>query len=176
MCPFFEGYLDGSCPNAMLLLVFVPVKLVQQAVQHGYEHETCCEDEDQAGVQRIEAGEDLPAFRSRRVHRPQKLYVTIGSNSNVGERGMEAERDRAAIWEVDIRTGAHRIFASGLRNPNGLAREPLSGVLWAVVNERDELGSDLVPDYMTSVRNGGFYGWPYSYYGQKAAVSLRTYP
>jgi glucose/arabinose dehydrogenase len=96
----------------------------------------------------------------------KKLYVTVGSNSNVGERGMEAEADRAAIWEVDTRTGAHRIFASGLRNPNGLAWEPLSGVLWAVVNERDELGSDLVPDYMTSVRDGGFYGWPYSYYGQ----------
>ena len=96
----------------------------------------------------------------------KKLYVTVGSNSNVGERGMEAEAERAAIWEVDTRTGAHRIFASGLRNPNGLAWEHLSGVLWTVVNERDELGSDLVPDYMTSVRDGGFYGWPYSYYGQ----------
>jgi glucose/arabinose dehydrogenase len=95
-----------------------------------------------------------------------KLYVTVGSNSNVAERGMAAEAGRAAIWEVDIQSGAHRIFASGLRNPNGLAWEPRSGALWTVVNERDELGSDLVPDYMTSVRDGGFYGWPYSYYGQ----------
>ncbi|HEX5791267.1 MAG TPA: sorbosone dehydrogenase family protein [Luteolibacter sp.] len=95
-----------------------------------------------------------------------KLYVTVGSNSNVAERGMEVEAERAAIWEVDARSGAHRIFASGLRNPNGLAWEPLSGALWTVVNERDELGSDLVPDYMTAVRDGAFYGWPYSYYGQ----------
>ncbi|MBY0268653.1 MAG: sorbosone dehydrogenase family protein [Burkholderiales bacterium] len=95
-----------------------------------------------------------------------KLYVTVGSNSNVAERGMALEAARAAIWEVDIRSGTHRIFASGLRNPNGLAWEPLSKMLWTVVNERDELGSDLVPDYMTSVRDGGFYGWPYSYYGQ----------
>ena len=95
-----------------------------------------------------------------------KLYVTVGSNSNVAERGMEAEAGRAAIWEVDIKSGAHRIFASGLRNANGLAWEPQSATLWTVVNERDELGSDLVPDYMTSVRDGGFYGWPYSYYGQ----------
>ena len=95
-----------------------------------------------------------------------KLYVTVGSNSNVAERGMEAEAGRAAIWEVDIRTGAHRIFASGLRNANGMAWEPASGALWTSVNERDELGSDLVPDYMTSVRDGAFYGWPYSYFGQ----------
>lgn len=95
-----------------------------------------------------------------------KLYVTVGSNSNVGERGMEAENQRAAIWEVDIGSGKHRIFASGLRNPNGLAWEHDSGALWTAVNERDEIGSDLVPDYMTSVRDGGFYGWPYSYYGQ----------
>jgi len=95
-----------------------------------------------------------------------KLYVTVGSNSNVGERGMEAEAGRAAIWEVDISSGAHRVFASGLRNPNGMAWEPTSGALWTAVNERDEIGSDLVPDYMTSVRDGGFYGWPYSYYGQ----------
>jgi glucose/arabinose dehydrogenase len=92
-----------------------------------------------------------------------KLYVTVGSNSNVAERGMEAEVERAAIWEVDIGSGAHRLFATGLRNPNGLAWEPHSGALWTVVNERDELGSDLVPDYLTSVRDGGFYGWPYSY-------------
>ena len=95
-----------------------------------------------------------------------KLYAAVGSNSNVAERGMAAEVERAAIWEVDTKSGAHRIFASGLRNPNGLAWEPFSGALWTVVNERDELGSDLVPDYMTSVRDGGFYGWPYSYYGQ----------
>ena len=96
----------------------------------------------------------------------RKLYVTVGSNSNVAERGMEAEAERAAIWEVDPQSGAHRLFASGLRNANGMAWEPRSGVLWTVVNERDELGSDLVPDYMTSVRDGAFYGWPYSYYGQ----------
>jgi glucose/arabinose dehydrogenase len=95
-----------------------------------------------------------------------KLYVTVGSNSNVGERGLEAEAERAAIWEVDVKNGAHRIFASGLRNPNGMAWEPASAALWTVVNERDEIGSDLVPDYMTSVRDGAFYGWPFSYYGQ----------
>ncbi|MFZ6748174.1 PQQ-dependent sugar dehydrogenase [Undibacterium sp. Ren11W] len=95
-----------------------------------------------------------------------KLYVTVGSNSNVAERGMEVEAERAAIWEVDIKSGGHRIFASGLRNPVGLAWEPQSGLLWTAVNERDELGSDLVPDYMTSLRDGAFYGWPYSYYGQ----------
>jgi glucose/arabinose dehydrogenase len=94
----------------------------------------------------------------------RKLYVTVGSNSNVGERGMAAEADRAAIWEVDLATGAHRIYASGLRNPNGLAWAP-GGALWTVVNERDEIGSDLVPDYLTAVHDGGFYGWPYSYFG-----------
>jgi glucose/arabinose dehydrogenase len=94
-----------------------------------------------------------------------KLYATVGSNSNVGERGMEVEEGRAAIWEIDRKTGAHRVFASGLRNPNGMAFEPETGALWTVVNERDELGSDLVPDYLTSVRDGGFYGWPYSYFG-----------
>jgi glucose/arabinose dehydrogenase len=96
----------------------------------------------------------------------KKLFVTVGSNSNVAERGMAVEAGRAAIWEVDLQSGAHRIFASGLRNPNGMAWEPVSGALWTVVNERDELGSDLVPDYLTSVREGAFYGWPYSYYGQ----------
>ena len=96
----------------------------------------------------------------------RKLYVTVGSNSNVAENGLDNEKDRAAIWEVDVATGAHRIFASGLRNPNGMAWEPRSGALWTSVNERDELGSDLVPDYMTSVVDGGFYGWPFSYYGQ----------
>jgi glucose/arabinose dehydrogenase len=95
-----------------------------------------------------------------------KLYVAVGSNSNVAERGMEHEVGRAAIWEVDARTGGRRVFASGLRNPVGMAWEPESGALWTSVNERDELGSDLVPDYMSSVRDGGFYGWPYSYYGR----------
>ena len=95
-----------------------------------------------------------------------RLYVTVGSNSNVGDNGIAAEQDRAAIWEVDPKTGEHRIFASGLRNPNGMGWQPQSGALWTAVNERDEIGSDLVPDYMTSVKNGGFYGWPYSYYGQ----------
>ena len=95
-----------------------------------------------------------------------RLYVGVGSNSNVGENGMDKEVERAAIWEIDPATGSHRVFASGLRNPVGLAWEPQRGVLWTAVNERDELGSDLVPDYMTSVRDGGFYGWPYSYFGQ----------
>jgi glucose/arabinose dehydrogenase len=101
-----------------------------------------------------------------------KLYVTTGSNSNVAENGMEAEEGRAAIWEVDRATGNHRIFASGLRNPNGLAWEPRSGALWTAVNERDEIGSDLVPDYITSVKDGGFYGWPFSYYGQHVDVRV----
>jgi glucose/arabinose dehydrogenase len=95
-----------------------------------------------------------------------KLYVGVGSNSNITENGIEAEYERAAIWEVDRMSGAHRIFASGLRNPTGLQWEPESGKLWAVANERDELGPDLVPDYLTSVKDGAFYGWPYSYYGQ----------
>jgi glucose/arabinose dehydrogenase len=95
-----------------------------------------------------------------------RLYVTVGSNSNAAENGIENETNRAAILEIDPATGRSRIFASGLRNPNGLAWEPQSGALWTAVNERDELGSDLVPDYMTSVKDGGFYGWPYSYYGQ----------
>ncbi|MEK9285051.1 MULTISPECIES: sorbosone dehydrogenase family protein [unclassified Bradyrhizobium] len=94
------------------------------------------------------------------------LYVGVGSNSNITENGMEAEHNRAAILEVDRASGRWRVFASGLRNPNGLSFEPQSGALWTVVNERDELGPDLVPDYMTSVKEGGFYGWPYSYYGQ----------
>lgn len=95
-----------------------------------------------------------------------RLYVGVGSNSNITENGMEAEHNRAAILEVDRASGRWRIFASGLRNPNGLSFEPQSGALWTVVNERDELGPDLVPDYMTSVKDGGFYGWPYSYWGQ----------
>jgi glucose/arabinose dehydrogenase len=94
------------------------------------------------------------------------LYVGVGSNSNITENGMEAEKNRADILQVDRATGRWRIFASGLRNPNGLTFEPQTGALWAVVNERDELGPDLVPDYMTSVKDGAFYGWPYSYYGQ----------
>jgi glucose/arabinose dehydrogenase len=94
-----------------------------------------------------------------------KLYVSVGSNSNVAERGIENEEGRAAIWEVDPKTGSTRVFAWGLRNPVGMAWVPGSGTLWAAVNERDELGSDLVPDYMTAVRDGAFYGWPYSYYG-----------
>jgi glucose/arabinose dehydrogenase len=102
------------------------------------------------------------------------LYVTVGSNSNVAENGVDAEAGRAAIWKVDAQTGAHRIFASGLRNPVGAAWEPMSGALWTAVNERDEIGSDLVPDYMTSVKDGGFYGWPYSYYG--AHVDTRVQP
>ncbi|MBV9112404.1 MAG: sorbosone dehydrogenase family protein [Hyphomicrobiales bacterium] len=94
------------------------------------------------------------------------LYVGVGSNSNITENGMEAEKDRASIWEVDRASGRFRLFATGLRNPNGLTLEPQTGALWTVVNERDELGPNLVPDYMTSVKDGGFYGWPYSYFGQ----------
>jgi hypothetical protein len=102
------------------------------------------------------------------------LFVTVGSNSNVGENGMDNESDRAAILDVDLATGSARVYASGLRNPNGMAFEPSSGALWTVVNERDELGNDLVPDYLTSVREGAFYGWPYSYFG--AHVDVRVKP
>lgn len=104
----------------------------------------------------------------------RSLYVAVGSNSNVGERGMAAEAERAAIWQVDVATGRHRVFASGLRNPVGMAWEPHSGALWTTVNERDELGSDLVPDYLTAVVDGAFYGWPYSYFG--AHVDTRVTP
>ncbi|HEY2295380.1 MAG TPA: sorbosone dehydrogenase family protein [Thermoanaerobaculia bacterium] len=103
-----------------------------------------------------------------------KLYVSVGSNSNIAENGIAAEEGRAAVWEVDLATGRHRVFASGLRNPVGMAWEPESGALWVAVNERDELGNDLVPDYMTAVRDGGFYGWPYSYFGQH--VDTRPQP
>ena len=103
-----------------------------------------------------------------------KLYVTVGSNSNIGENGMAAETGRAAVWEVNLPSGDKRLFATGLRNPNGLAWEPTQGTLWTVVNERDELGSDLVPDYLTSVKRDAFYGWPYSYYG--AHVDTRVQP
>jgi glucose/arabinose dehydrogenase len=98
--------------------------------------------------------------------RGDKLYATVGSNSNVAENGMHAEEKRAAILEIDISNGATRVFATGLRNPNGLAWHPESGALWTVVNERDEIGDNLVPDYLTSVQDGGFYGWPYSYFGK----------
>jgi glucose/arabinose dehydrogenase len=94
-----------------------------------------------------------------------KLYAGVGSNSNAAENGIDKEAERASIWEIDVATGAHRVFASGLRNPVGMTWEPATGALWVAVNERDELGSDLVPDYMTSVRDGGFYGFPYSYFG-----------
>jgi hypothetical protein len=93
------------------------------------------------------------------------LYVGTGANSNIGEAGLDVEEGRAAIWAIDTASGASRLYATGLRNPVGLAFEPRTGLLWTAVNERDELGSDLVPDYMTSVREGGFYGWPWSYYG-----------
>ena len=96
----------------------------------------------------------------------RKLYAAVGSNSNVAENGIDKEEGRAAIWEIDVESGATRLFATGLRNPVGMAWEPVTGALWTSVNERDELGNDLVPDYITSVKDGGFYGWPYSYYGQ----------
>jgi len=102
-----------------------------------------------------------------------KLYVGVGSNSNILERGVAAETNRADILEVDAKTGAFAVFASGLRNPNGLTFYPGSDVLWTVVNERDELGPDLVPDYMTSVKRGAFYGWPYSYWGQNVDNRVR---
>ncbi len=102
-----------------------------------------------------------------------KLYAGVGSNSNVQERGPEAETNRAAIWEIDPKTGAFRVFASGLRNPNGLTFYPGTNTLWTVVNERDEIGPNLVPDYMTSVKDGAFYGWPYSYYGQHVDARAR---
>jgi len=102
------------------------------------------------------------------------LYVGIGSNSNITERGMDAEVDRAMIWQIDAQTGAHKPFATGLRNPTALAIQPGTGQLWAVVNERDEIGPNLVPDYLTSVREGSFYGWPYSYWGQN--VDPRAQP
>lgn len=102
------------------------------------------------------------------------LYVGIGSNSNITERGMDAEVDRAMVWQIDAQTGMHRQYATGLRNPTALAIQPGTGQLWAVVNERDEIGPNLVPDYLTSVREGGFYGWPYSYWGQN--VDERAQP
>ena len=102
------------------------------------------------------------------------LYVGIGSNSNITERGMDAEVDRAMVWQIDPQTGAHKIYATGLRNPSALAIQPGTGQLWAAVNERDEIGPNLVPDYLTSVREGGFYGWPYSYWGR--TVDPRAQP
>ncbi|MGO4387084.1 sorbosone dehydrogenase family protein [Microvirga sp. 2YAF29] len=102
------------------------------------------------------------------------LYVGIGSNSNITERGMDAEEDRAMIWQIDAQTGAHRPYATGIRNPTALTIQPGTGQLWAVVNERDEIGPDLVPDYLTSVKEGAFYGWPYSYWGQN--VDPRAQP
>ena len=104
----------------------------------------------------------------------RKLYATVGSNSNAGDNGMAAEEGRAAIWKVDVETGSKRLFATGLRNPNGLGWEPQSKALWTVVNERDELGNELVPDYLTSVKDGAFYGWPWSYWGQH--VDTRVNP
>ncbi|MFA4894655.1 sorbosone dehydrogenase family protein [Brevundimonas sp.] len=131
----------------------------------------------QAGQTRIAAAArkivDLPAQRNHHWTKSlvasadgSRLYVGVGSNSNIGENGLDEEAGRAAIWEIDPSTGTHRIYASGLRNPVGLAWQPDSGKLWVSVNERDELGNDLVPDYMTSVTPGAFYGWPWSYYGQ----------
>ena len=106
----------------------------------------------------------------------RKLYATVGSNSNVGENGLAQEEGRAAIWEIDLQQRSKRLFATGLRNPNGLAWEPTTGALWTVVNERDELGSDLVPDYLTSVSDGAFYGWPFSYYGQHVDDRVESRP
>jgi glucose/arabinose dehydrogenase len=102
-----------------------------------------------------------------------KLYVGVGSNSNITENGIEAETGRAAIWEIVRATGLKRIFASGTRNPSGLAFEPTTNRLWAIVNERDEIGPNLVPDYLTSVKENAFYGWPYSYFGQHVDVRVQ---
>src|SRR6187401_2295056 len=102
-----------------------------------------------------------------------KLYATVGSNSNVAENGMEVEEGRAAIWEVDVKSGEKKLFATGIRNPNGMAWEPRTDTLYTVANERDELGNDLVPDYLTSVKEGSFYGWPYSYYGQHVDARVK---
>jgi glucose/arabinose dehydrogenase len=104
----------------------------------------------------------------------RKLYASVGSNSNAAENGLEVEKDRAAILEIDAETGKSRVFASGLRNPVGMAWEPTTGALWVAVNERDEIGSDLVPDYMTAVKDGAFYGWPWSWYG--GHVDTRVMP
>jgi glucose/arabinose dehydrogenase len=101
-------------------------------------------------------------------------FVGIGSNSNAGENGLEMEKGRAAVWMVDARSGAYRMFASGIRNPVGIAWNPWSHYLWVAVNERDELGDNLVPDFLTSVKDGAFYGWPWSYYGQ--TVDTRVKP
>jgi len=139
----------------------------------------------QEGATRIDAAPrkiaDLPAGRNHHWTKSMvasadgsKLYVGVGSNSNVAEHGMAEEQNRAAVLEIDPATGATRLFASGLRNPVGIDWNPDSGQLWVAVNERDELGSDLVPDYMTSVRPGGHYGWPWSYYGQ--TVDTRVKP
>jgi len=103
-----------------------------------------------------------------------KLFITVGSGSNIGEKGLEIEKDRATILELDIASGKSRVFASGLRNANGMAFEPTTGELWTVVNERDEIGDDVPPDYLTSVKEGGFYGWPYSYWGRN--VDTRVQP
>jgi glucose/arabinose dehydrogenase len=103
-----------------------------------------------------------------------KLYVGVGSNSNITENGMDAEQGRAAIYEVDRATGAKRLYATGVRNPTNLAVQPGTGTLFAVVNERDEIGPDLVPDYLSSIKDGGFYGWPYSYWGPN--VDARVHP
>ena len=102
-----------------------------------------------------------------------KLYATVGSNSNIGDNGLENETGRAAIWEFDIATAKTRIFASGLRNPNGIDFEPATHVMWTVANERDEIGADLPPDYLTSVRDGGFYGWPWSYWGRNVDARVK---
>ena len=139
----------------------------------------------QTGQTRIDAPArriaDLPAERNHHWTKSlvasadgSKLYVGVGSNSNVGENGLDEEVDRAAVLEIDPATGARRVYASGLRNPVGMAWQPDSGKLWVAVNERDEIGNDLVPDYMTSVTPGAFYGWPWSYYGQ--TVDARVEP
>ena len=136
------------------------------------------------GATRLTGGEEITKLPSKVNHHwtkaltgsadGSKLYVGIGSNSNAGERGLDLEEERAVIWEIDRKTGARRTLVTGIRNPTALAIEPQTGQLWAVVNERDELGPDLVPDYLTAVRDGAFYGWPYSYWGQN--IDPRVHP
>ncbi|WP_432207699.1 PQQ-dependent sugar dehydrogenase [Cupriavidus gilardii] len=131
---------------------------------------------DEPGVKVVDLPAGINHHWTKNViasHDGRKLYITVGSNSNVGEKGMEIEEGRAAIWELDRASGKMRLYATGLRNPNGLAWEPLTGQLWTAVNERDEIGSDLVPDYITAVRDGGFYGWPYSYWGQHVDTRVK---
>ncbi|MDO8906861.1 MAG: sorbosone dehydrogenase family protein [Pseudohongiella sp.] len=163
--PFLEGL---SSPFGMALVGdYLYVANADSLVRYPYESGQDMITAPPQLVQDLTLGTLNHHWTKNLIAHPDRrsLYVAIGSNSNVGENGMDEEVGRAAIWEVDIETGTSRIYASGLRNPVGMAWNPVTGELWTAVNERDELGSDLVPDYMTSVQEGGFYGWPWRYYG-----------